>query len=239
MQRFARLAILALVFAASVSQAQTSRYTDSNCNRPDYSEAELNLNKAGTDYEVASTNARPFGVMDGFEFLTNIGQGLIKEFDNAWRLSGDGTNGREGVVLIFRMKDGSYRGTSQGFTNEYRKFTLKWNPAAIAIVHTHPNSGNPKPSAQDQLVAEKYDVPIFTLTTHGMYLYNPATNITSKVMDGLDWLNLSRWTQEMSRNADSSLNQVPESGCKQNPVASAASNVNKPPPPLSQVDTKR
>ena len=167
---------------------------------------------------------------------TNIDQRIIKEFDNAWRASGDGTNGREGVVLIFRMADGSYTGRSQGFTNQYERFTFKWSPNAVAIVHTHPNSNDPKPAEQDQRVADKYGVPNFTITINGMYVYEPATRKTRKVVDGLDWLDPSRWTEEMVRSVESSLNQVPESGCKQNPAAFAATNVKSP---LSQVDTKR
>jgi hypothetical protein len=130
---------------------------------------------------------------------TNIDQRLIKEFDKAWRASGGGTNGREGVVLIFRMADGSYTGRSQGFTNEYRKSTFKWNPAALAIVHTHPNSIDPRPAEQDKRVADKYGVPNFTITISGMYVYDPATKKTSKVLNGLDWLDLSTYPDGLKR----------------------------------------
>ena len=207
-----RLAILALVLTASVSQGQTSRSTSCCYNRTDDSDAELNLDRAGTDSDVGSTNATPGRVIDGFDFLRNIGKGVIKEFYKAWCASGDGTNGREGALLIFRMEDGSYTGKSLDYTNEHKKFTFKWRPNALAIVHTHPNVSDPEPSAQDQRVGEKFDVPIFTITIKGMYVYDPAAKITSKVMDGLDWLNLSRWTQEKARNVHSSLHQVHESG---------------------------
>jgi len=130
---------------------------------------------------------------------TNIDKGVEKAFDKAWRASGDGMNGREGVVLIFRMTDGSYTGRSQGFTNEYKKLTFKWRPNAVAIVHTHPNSSDPKPADQDKRVADKYGVPNFTITISGMYVYDPATKKTSKVMNGLDWLNLSTYPDELKR----------------------------------------
>lgn len=207
-----RLAILALVFTASVSQGQTSRSTGSYYNRTDDSDAELNLDRAGTDSDVASTNARSGRVLDGFDFLRNIGKGVIKEFYKAWCASDDGTSGREGALLIFRMEDGSYTGTSLGYTNEHRRFTFKWRPNALAIVHTHPNASDPEPSAPDQRVAERFDVPIFTITIKGMYVYDPAAKITSKVMDGLDWLNLSSWTQEKARSVHRSLDKVNESG---------------------------
>jgi hypothetical protein len=118
----------------------------------------------------------------------SMNKAIAKEFGKAWCISGAGTTGREGVVLIFRMEDGSYTGRSQGFTNQYAKFTFRWNPAALAIVHTHPNDTDPKPTEQDKRVADKYGVPNFTISTRGMYVYDPATKKTSKVLNGLDWL---------------------------------------------------
>ena len=132
---------------------------------------------------------------------THIDQSLITEFYKAWQISGSGTNGREAVVLVFRMEDGTYTGQSQGFSNEYMSFTFKWNPAAVAIVHTHPNGSVPTPSEQDKRVADQYGVPNFTITISGMYEYDPATKRISKVLDGLAWLNLSSWPQGIDRPA--------------------------------------
>lgn len=120
-----------------------------------------------------------------------IDRALIREFDRAWKISGAGTSGREGVVLIFRMKDGSYIGKTLGFSNEIRKFTFTWNPAALAIVHTHPNNCDPRPADQDKRVAHKYRVPNFTITISGMYVYDPVTKKTTKLVNGLEWLHLS------------------------------------------------
>ena len=130
---------------------------------------------------------------------TNIDKAVSKELDKAWRISGDGTSGRVAVVLIFRMEDGSYTGKLQVYTNEYRKSTFKWNPAAIAIIHTHPNSADPKPAEQDKRVADKYGVPNFTITNSGMYVYDPVTKKTSKVLNSLDWLNLSAYPDKFKR----------------------------------------
>ena len=129
----------------------------------------------------------------------NIDKEVTKELDKAWSISGVGTNGREGVVLIFRMQDGRYTGKSQGSSTERYKFTFKWNPAALAIVHTHPNNSDPRPSEQDRRVADKYGVPNFTITISGMYVYDPATKKTSKVLNGLDWLNLSAHPDDLTR----------------------------------------
>lgn len=201
MHRFSRLAILALVFAAFVSRAQATRSTAAYENRANDSGAELKPDGA-TDIDVASTHTRLGRVKGGLEFLRRIDKEVIKEFEKAWQVSGYGTNGREGVVLIFRMEEGSYRGISQGFSNEYQKFTFNWRPNALAIVHTHPNSCDPRPSPKDERVAEKYDVPIFTITISGMYVYDPTTRLTSKVVNGLDWLELSKWRETGAKMKD-------------------------------------
>jgi hypothetical protein len=128
--------------------------------------------------------------MSANRWLAALDRGVIKALQQAWIVSGHGTTSRECVVLIFRMADGSYRAKLQAFTNQYRMCTFMWNPAAIAIIHTHPNSCDPKPAEQDKRVADKYGVPNFTISISGMYVYDPATKKTSKLMNGLDWLNL-------------------------------------------------
>src|SRR5262245_24392153 len=87
------------------------------------------------------------------------------------------------------MWNGRYTAKPQGYTNQYKCCTFKWNPSAIAIVHTHPNCCDPRPGEGDKLVADKYGVPNFTITSTGMYEYDPATRRTNKVLDGLDWMN--------------------------------------------------
>ena len=88
-------------------------------------------------------------------------------------------------------------GRSQGISNEYHMFTFKWSFNAVAIVHTHPNGTDPRPGEQDKRVADKYCVPNFTLTRTGMYVYDPATKRTSKVFNGLDWLKLPTYPDEL------------------------------------------
>ena len=126
--------------------------------------------------------------------ISKFDNGIVKAFEKAWERSGDGASSLEGVVLILRMADGSFSGRDMGVTNEYKRFTFPWHPAAIAIVHTHPNTSDPKPCGEDIVVAEKFGVPIFTITSRGMYVYDPGTRKTSKVMRDLDWLDQSRWS---------------------------------------------
>jgi hypothetical protein len=128
--------------------------------------------------------------------ISKFDQDMIKEFGNAWRSSGNGTTDVESVVLILRMVGGGFKAVKQGSTNEHRKFTFRWHPATIAVVHTHPNDANPKPKGADCQIADKYGVPIFTITAKGMYVYDPYTKKTTLIQNGLDWLDLSSWPQE-------------------------------------------
>jgi hypothetical protein len=93
------------------------------------------------------------------------------------------------------MAGGGFSGREMGATNEHKQFTFRWHPATIAIVHTHPNTSDPKPQDEDIAVADKHKVPIFTITNRGMYVYDPATKTRSKVMRDLDWLDISNWTK--------------------------------------------
>jgi hypothetical protein len=209
MQSFLMLATLVLLVVSSSSQAKTSGLSTPPCiHAVNQCASDENRNATGIT-SGGITSGSSTGIARGAGFLRKIDKRVVQQFENAWRDSIDGESNKEGVVLMFRMADGSYKGMSQGFSNEFRKFTFKWNPAALAIVHTHPNSCDPKPSEQDRRVADQYGVPNFTISVHGMYVYDPATKKTTKVMNGLDWLDLSKLTQEMSRVLESSLQVDP------------------------------
>ncbi|MEW6208102.1 MAG: hypothetical protein AB1631_07030 [Acidobacteriota bacterium] len=200
MRRFSTLAMLSLILAACISQIGTVPALADDNNGINERSREGNGDEASASYDVAIADAWSSRVRAGFGLLKRVDARLVKQFKKAWFSSNSGINNREGLVLIFRMLDGSYRGKSINPTGEYKKLTFKWNPSAVAIVHTHPNKDDPKPSEQDQRVAEKLDVPIFTITIDGMYVYDPSTKITIQVMDGLDWLDPSKWAQDVYRN---------------------------------------
>ena len=128
--------------------------------------------------------------------LANVNEQLVREFRGAWQQSGLGTLDTEAVVLVLRNSDGSCKAVSAGQTNQTYAFTFTWNPAIVAIVHTHPNRRNPEPQEQDILVARRFDVPIFTLTRRGMYMYDPSTDKITKVKSGIDWLDSSSWIEK-------------------------------------------
>lgn len=133
----------------------------------------------------------------GAEFaVSKFDRQIIQEFGKAWQNSGNGMTDSESVVLILRAVGGGYMARRLGATNERRSFTFKWHPGAIAIVHTHPNNASPKPERADCQIADKYEVPIFTITLAGMYAYDPFTKKITRIQDGLNWLELSSWSRE-------------------------------------------
>jgi len=184
MKRIVQFLTSALMLASSAAPAQSFNIIAS-------------LSTALSD-AVEASRAHGTRVLRGADFaISKIDKQMVEAFGKAWRRSGNGTSSQEGLVLILQMADGGYSGREMGSTNEDRQFTFSWHPATIAIVHTHPNSSDPKPQDGDIAVADKHHVPIFTITSRGMYVYDPGTRKLSKVMENLDWLDVSNWRREL------------------------------------------
>jgi hypothetical protein len=125
--------------------------------------------------------------------MSAIGQAAAKQFEKAWQRSGCGATSLEGLVLILREQDGTYRAVSQPSTNEHRQVTFTLTSDVIAIVHTHPNDRDPQPGDEDRRLADKYQIPVYTITLYGMFMYDPKIKKTSRLQAGLDWLNPKKW----------------------------------------------
>ena len=120
---------------------------------------------------------------------------IVKEFREAWRRAGNGTTAVEAVILLVRDAAGNCKVISIPATNENRQMTFQWQPGTIAIIHTHPNRNDPGPSPADVQIADRFHVPMFTLTIKGMYLYDPATKAVSRVQPGIDWMEEAKWAR--------------------------------------------
>lgn len=120
--------------------------------------------------------------------LGGMNQEVKKAFKKAWKISAAGTSSVEGLVLIFRKPDGSLQARVQNSTNEMRQVSFRWIPNILAVVHTHPNNVNPAPGGKDLLVADRFQIPVFTITDRGMFVYDPATGKIIRVMPGFSWL---------------------------------------------------
>lgn len=185
MKRIVRLITAALVMTAAAIPAYSFSLT-------------VGVSRSLLDAIAAARTRTPTVALSGADYaISKFDKGILKAFDKAWQRSGDGMLSFEGVVLILRMADGSFSGRDMGATNEYRRFTFAWHPAAIAIVHTHPNSADPKPCGDDIVAADKHGIPVFTITNRGMYVYDPGTRAISKVMNDLDWLDQSKWNKAL------------------------------------------
>jgi hypothetical protein len=110
-------------------------------------------------------------------------------------VAGSGTSDYEEVVLIERRADGTLRTRLVPVEDGRRIATFNWNPNIVAIFHTHPNAAQAKPTMVDRMVADKFQVPIYTLSSRGLWRYNPATRKVKRVMRGLDWLEPEAWAQ--------------------------------------------
>ena len=127
--------------------------------------------------------------------LSRIDEPVIEQFRNAWCAAGAGVFTREVVVLLYLNRDGSLTTKTLRPSNEYKRFTFKWDPSIYAIVHTHPNACNAEPQRDDIQLADRFDVPIYTITNRGMFVYDPHTRKISQVQAGLDWQKSSKWNQ--------------------------------------------
>jgi hypothetical protein len=146
-----------------------------------------------TAVEVSRTHAELAAKRNAEFVISKFDKPMVDSFSAAWRRVGNGTLPEESVVLILRMANGGYSARDLGSTHEHKQFTFRWHPATIAIVHTHPNSSSPKPQDEDLAVANKYNVPIFTITSRGMYVYDPTTKKITRVVENLDWLEVSKF----------------------------------------------
>jgi hypothetical protein len=198
-----RLTFVVLILMASLADAQTtaSLVTTKSGNRRAREAVNVcDLNMAVANSDTVVTTGASSRVTLGLRVLGKVDENLINQFKKAWTISKAGLDSTEGVVLIFLMTDGSYTGRSPGTTNEFEQASFKWDPAALAIVHTHPNLINARPSRIDQATSERLGIPIFTITNRGMYVYNPTTGVTTRVMDDMDWLDRSKWASRMLRH---------------------------------------
>ena len=190
MKRISCLIVIALAFTCSIAQAQNfnALIGPFYYGPGDNSDAEAHPNAERASPVTPKPMTRDF-------VLSKFDDKIIDKFREAWRNSGNGTTAQERVLLILRMADGTYSARSMGLSNEYKSFTFNWHPATVAIVHTHPNNSSPKPQATDRQVADKLKVLMFTITSKGMYLYDPSTKQTTKIQEGLDWLESSSWAK--------------------------------------------
>jgi hypothetical protein len=144
---------------------------------------------------LAQTKSRSYGEKTAF-IISKIDAAVTQAFQEAWHASRNGSDGFEGLVLVYATRDGSILARSQGKSEEQKQFTFGWAVNIIGVVHTHPNDVDPRPVGADLRLADRFRVPIFTIAQRGMYVYDPDTRKTTMLQDGLDWLKPSKWEHD-------------------------------------------
>lgn len=144
---------------------------------------------------LAQTKSRSYGEKTAF-IISKIDAAAAIVFQEAWHVSRNGSDGFEGLVLVYPTTNGTIVARSQGKSAEQKHFTFAWTANIIAVVHTHPNDVDPRPVGADLRLADRFGVPVFTITRRGMFVYDPDTKTISVVKDGLDWLESAKWSYD-------------------------------------------
>ena len=144
---------------------------------------------------LAQTKGLSYGEKTAF-IISKIDDSVAREFQKAWHLSRNGSDRFEALVLVYPTRGGSILARSQGKSAEHNRFDFGWSANIIAVMHTHPNGIDPKPAGDDLRLADRFGVPVFTMTQRGMYVYDPDTRKITMVQKGLEWLDLAMWNHK-------------------------------------------
>jgi hypothetical protein len=128
--------------------------------------------------------------------LNRINAGMVARMREAWELAGRGSSNREAAVLIVDRGEGTYDAVLAQDPEGYRSMRMMVPAGSVAIFHTHPNFTGSEPSPQDRLNSDLLGIPNFTLTDRGVWIYDPHTQRTSRVMYRLSWLDPKNWSRE-------------------------------------------
>ncbi len=112
---------------------------------------------------------------------------VIAAMSKAWMQSQNGTTKVE-AGFTMQGTPGSYTITPNAFTNEYEAQTIVLPDNTFALFHTHPNGTDAHPSGQDITVANQLNLQMYTLTSQGLFLYDPTKKSTIQVTDALHFL---------------------------------------------------
>lgn len=98
-----------------------------------------------------------------------------------WAAADFGSTPRECAAWIVRDDSEGLRWVS--WPNGRQFLSAKWKgafpPGAVAIVHTHPATVDPRPSGQDVETARQVGVPIYTVSRSGIWKAVPDGSIVS------------------------------------------------------------
>jgi len=110
---------------------------------------------------------------------------------DSWNLSGHGNPESHNEAGFFPVM---YVGGAIGHTPAQSSFesnrnSFHWNYAGIAYGHVHPDGMRPDPTVPEDInLANRFNVPVFTFGSRGLYVFMPGAAGSTLVRRGLDWL---------------------------------------------------
>ncbi len=113
--------------------------------------------------------------------------GFIKASNDAWMRATNGFAKTEaGFWVTGNPNAPSF--SPLPFTNQQMTITGLNIPAgALALVHTHPNSGIAPPSPGDVKNSNDHKIPFYVLSSRGLWLHNPGSPTSTMLRPGLTW----------------------------------------------------
>lgn len=136
---------------------------------------------------------------------------IVATLRQAWRLAEEGRSPREAGVMVLREADGRYTAKLVFDPKAFHQVRFSVTPTVVAILHTHPNQVGREPSPSDRANSDLLQIPTFTLTNRGLWVYNPKTREVRLVMLMTSWLDPKSWTSEKSALQAGLLWDVPPS----------------------------
>lgn len=114
---------------------------------------------------------------------------VIKASERAWMSSQNGTARFESGFAVTQQQGGPMSIVKLPHTNEEDRITFTVPRFSIAIFHTHRNVRAAPPSPADITLADKYSIPVYTLTNRGLWKYPPGgPKPTKPLRPNQDWL---------------------------------------------------
>ena len=103
---------------------------------------------------------------------------------DAWKQAKNGlAEGHEEAGFAINGSPSAYAVMPHQQTNQDMKMTTVLQPNVAAEVHVHPNGSRPDPSDNDKEIANKHKIPVYTISQHGIFKYDPATKQTARLGD--------------------------------------------------------
>jgi RHS repeat-associated protein len=113
-------------------------------------------------------------------------QDVINAMKKSWSQTSNGTSGLEAGFRLDGTSD-SYTIVESPSSNTQMKQSMEISPTTFDLFHVHPNKADPNPSPNDINIANKFGIDVFTMSSNGLFEYDPKTKTTVKLRNGLDW----------------------------------------------------